>query len=184
MTLREFSIIVGTPPRWIQNAMGVLGLSPRYTVERARKLALARVVRETSGMPLRKAHALAGRALAAWPRQTSWREASTDGSVALCIDLERFLSTFTARLSLSRSLREGRSPGRARRGGPRGLALAEEHGLDVGLLRASIRRSPEERLQRLDEDRAFVRSMRPTAARARERVSAHADRPPAGRGRR
>jgi len=32
--------------------------------------------------------------------------------------------------------------------------------VDLGLLRASLRRTPEERLRRLDDDLAFVRSMR------------------------
>jgi len=160
VTLSQFGSVVGAEPRWVQNAMASLGLPAQYTVTVARRLALARLVRESCGMPLVEAYPLAARALAGWPLRRHWERASPDGALRIVIDLERFLSTFTARLSVARARSPGRTRGRPRRTDLRGIALAREHGVDLGLLRASLRRTPEERLRRLDDDLAFVRSMR------------------------
>lgn len=167
MTLGAFSILVGSSPRWAQNALTVLGLRPRYTVDLARRLALARELHETSGMPLVQAYPLAGRVLGGWPRRGRWGCSSPEGAVTVAIDLERFLSTFTVRLSLSRTLYAPRKPGRPSTKRRRGVALAREHGIDIGLLESSLRRTPEDRLQRLDADVSFVRTMRVPRGRGR-----------------
>ncbi|HEX9580652.1 MAG TPA: hypothetical protein VF970_06050 [Gemmatimonadales bacterium] len=160
MTLGQFATAVGAPPRWVQNAFQALGLPARYNQELARRLAFARAVKEACGMPLRQAFPLAEKALAGWPKQRVWRLDGPDGAVKVEIDLARFLSTCTVRLSLARcwyaERRRGRPPKRRRRG----IAWAKWYGVDVSLLEASLKLTPEERLRRLDEALEFFRRVR------------------------
>jgi len=160
MTLGQFSVVVGAPTRWVQNAMAVLGLPARYDAEGARRIALVRVVHEACGIPLARAYVLAGEALALWPARTEWRHVSEDGLVTLSVDLGRFLSGYAVRLSLARchyaEKRRGRQPRRRRRG----VAGARAYGVDIGLLEENLRRTPAERLQRLDADVAFLQSLK------------------------
>ncbi|NIN10138.1 MAG: hypothetical protein GTN62_01650 [Gemmatimonadales bacterium] len=164
MTLGQFSTAVGAPRRWVQNALAVLRLPARYTVTGARELALARAINAACGTPLVDAYPLAQGALLAWPEQRMWERVGPEATVTLAVDLERFLSSFLVRLSLSRTAYEERKRGRPRKRRGRGLAGAREHGVDIGLLESSLRRSPEERLRRLDEDLAFLRSARVVGA--------------------
>jgi len=160
MTLGQFSTAVGAPTRWVQNAFQALGLPPVYTEPLARRLAFARAVKEACGMPLRRAFPLAEAALARWPAHKTWELRDPDGAVRVVIDLERFLSDYAVRLSLSRTWyaekRRGRPPRRKRRG----LALAKWYGVDVSLLVEALKRTPEERLRQLDEAREFFTSAR------------------------
>jgi hypothetical protein len=158
MTLGQFATAVGASRRWVQNAFQALGLPPEYTEGLARRLAFARVLKEACGMPLRRGFPLAARALARWPAERSWDLRQTDGSVRVTIDLERFLSDYAVRLSLSRSWYAEK-----RRGRPwkrRGVALARWWGVDLTLLDESLKRTADERLKRLDENVEFLRSLR------------------------
>jgi hypothetical protein len=158
MTLGQFATAVGAPKRWVQNAFRTLGLPARYTEDLARRLALARTLKEAAGLPLRRGFPLAAGALARWPSEQHWELRHPDGSVALTVDLERFLSDYAVRLSLSRTFYAEK-----RRGRPwkrRGVALAKWWGVDLTLIDESLKRTPAERLQRLDEDIAFLRSLR------------------------
>jgi hypothetical protein len=76
------------------------------------------------------------------------------------VDLERYLSGYATRLALARNWYEERKRGRPRTSRKRGIAGAAEHGVDIGLLEASLERTPEERLRRLDEDVEFLRTLR------------------------
>jgi hypothetical protein len=151
MTLGQFATAVGAPKRWVQNAFQALGLPARYTEDLARRLAFARVVKETSGMPLRQAFPLAREALASWPQERVWRLEGPEGALRAEIDLERFLSSYAVRLSLARcwyaERRRGRPPGQRRRG----IAWARWYGEDVSLLEESLKLTPEQRLRRLDQ---------------------------------
>jgi hypothetical protein len=162
VTLGQFSITVGMNPRAIQNARLVLGLPPRYTIESAKRLALADILRQACRMSLIDAFGLAGTILREWPRTRKWRRSSTGSTVTIVVDLERFLSFFAVRLSLARTLYSPRKPGRRPKRNRGRVIRAVRHGVDVGLLQVSLSRTPEERLRRLDEDLAFVRSMRVT----------------------
>jgi len=160
MTLGQFSVTVGAPRRWVQNAMAVLELPLRYDAEEAKRLALTRILHQAAGMPLARAHALAGDALAAWPQHKQWSHASEDALVTLTVDLERFLSDYAVRLSLARSYyaekRRGRRP-RRRKGG---VAGARDYGVDISLIEANLRRTPAERLRQMEEAVKFLRSVR------------------------
>lgn len=161
MTLGQFSTAVGASRKWVQNAFTVLALSPGYTEARARKLALARMLTDSLGISLKRAWTLAGNVLTHPRDPAAWRCVSPSGSHELLLDAARFESWFTGALSRARvwyvEKQRGRPSTRRRR---RGVALARQRGIDIGLLEAALRRSPAERLRRLDEDVTFLKSMR------------------------
>ncbi len=160
MTLGQFAVAVGAPARWVQNAYQALGIPARYTEDLARRLSFARTVKAACGMSLRQAFPLAEEALARWPQHRTWELAGPDGVVRMTLDLERFLSDCTVRLSLARcwyaEKRRGRPPKKRRRG----IAWAKWYGVDISLLEASLRLTPEQRLKRLDEAVEFFRKAR------------------------
>jgi hypothetical protein len=160
MTLGQFATAVGAPRRWVQNAFQALGLPAEYTEPLARRLAFAKAVKEACGMPLRRAFPLAADALARWPLQKTWELREPDGAVRVVIDVERFLSDYAVRLSLSRTFYAEKRRGRPRKRRLRGIALAKWYGVDVSLLVESLKRTPEERLRMLDEAREFFASAR------------------------
>jgi hypothetical protein len=160
MTLGQFSTAVGASKRWVQNAFQALGLPAAYTEPLARRLAFAKAVKEACRMPLRRAFPLAEEALARWPGHTTWELREADGAVRVVIDLERFLSDYAVRLSLSRTWYAEKRRGRPRKRRLRGIALARWYGVDISLLRESLKRTPEERLRTLDRAVEELRSMR------------------------
>jgi hypothetical protein len=103
---------------------------------------------------------LAREALAAWPASRVWRREDVAGVVALEVDLERYLSGYASRLALARNWYSERKRGRAPKRRRRGVAGAEEHGVDISLLKSSLARTPEERLRRLDADVEFLETLR------------------------
>jgi hypothetical protein len=154
MKLGEYAVAVGASKRWVQNARAALGERGPYTEPGARRLAFARLVKETCSMPLRAAYPLATDALAAWPKQRSWSHRPADGAVSVTVDLERFLSDYAARLSLSRSFYAERRRGRPRK--RRGVALAKWYGVDVTLNEESLKLTPAQRLARLEGAVDFI----------------------------
>lgn len=160
MTLGQFAAAIPAPPKWVLNAHAILELDASYTVEDARTFALTRVLEQAFGIPLKRAYRLALTTLREPPKPAGWRYESPDGTTSIVIDRERFLSNFTASLSCALAgyaeRRRGRPPQRRRRG----LAAAEEYGVDLGLLRESLKRTPSDRLQSLDDDAAFVQSLK------------------------
>ena len=111
-------------------------------------------------MPLRQAFPLAADALARWPEHRTWELTGPEGVVRTTLDLERFLSDCTIRLSLARcwyaETRRGRPLAKRRRG----IAWAKWYGVDISLLEASLRLTPEQRLRRLDEAVEDLKKMR------------------------
>ncbi len=160
MTLGQFAMVVGASPRWVQNALKVLGRERVYDEEGAKTLGLARQINDAFGVPLVRAYPFAREALAGWPGVRVWRLDGPTGVGALEVDVERYLAIFAGRLAVARNQyaerRRGRPPGRRKRG----LAAAGEYGVDIGLLKESLKRTPAERLRRLDDDVAFLGSLR------------------------
>jgi hypothetical protein len=155
MTLGQFAVAVGAPKRWVQNAFQALRLPAAYTEPLARRLAFAKAVKEACGMPVRRSFPLAEDALARWPAHKTWELRDEDGAVRVILDLERLLSDYAVRLSLSRTFYAEKRRGRPRKRKLRGIALAKWYGVDLTLLVESLKRTPEERLQQLDEAREF-----------------------------
>lgn len=160
MTLGQFATAVGAPKRWVQNAFQALGLPAVYTEPLARRLAFARAVKAAGGMPLRRVFPIAEDALARWPTHKTWELRDPDGSVRVVLELERFLSDYAVRLSLSRTFYAEKRRGRPRKRRLRGVALAKWYGVDLTLLVESLKRTPEERLRQLDEAREFFAQAR------------------------
>ena len=160
LTLGQYATAVGAPKRWVQNAHAVLGLGTEYTAEGARRLAFARLLKETGGTRLADGYALASPALASWPAQRAWTYAGPGGAAEISVDLERFLSDCNVRLSLARSWYAERRRGRPPKTRRRGVAWAKWYGVDVTLLETSLRLTPAQRLDRLGEAAAFLRGVR------------------------
>ena len=160
MTLGEFATVVGAPPRWVQNARGVLSVRGRYSIEDAKRLGLARVLAAQTGMTLIRAYGLAAEALAAWPASKEWMQGNADSSVRVVVDVERYLSGFAARLSLSRSYYSERQRGRPVKRVKEPIAAAKEYGWDVTLLQETLKLTPAERLKRLVSASESLQAMR------------------------
>ena len=160
MTLGQFSTVVGATPKWVQNARAVLKLRGRYDTDGAKRLGLAQLLAEATGMPLKRAHAAAAEALAAWPASREWVREHPDGSVRVVVNLEYYLSGFASRLSLSRSYYAERQRGRRPKRVRDAIAAARAYGVDISLLEESLKRTPEERLKRMDEALEFFKSAR------------------------
>jgi hypothetical protein len=156
MTLGQFATVVGASSRWVQNALRALALGRAYTAERAKILGLTREIHGAFGVPLVQAHQVARHALAVWPDRTVWRGDDAARVVALEVNVERYLSAYAVRLSLARNRYAERRRGRPAQRRKRGIAAAREYGVDIGLLRESLKRTPAERLRRLDQDVEFL----------------------------
>lgn len=161
MNLMRFALAVDAPAKWVLNAQVLLELRRDYSEARARVLALTRVLEAEAGLPLGIAYRRAVALSARPPVGGAW--AIRVGDVTLAVDRPRFLTRFAIGLSRARvpdlERRRGRPP--ATRGSA--LARAEAYGVDLSLLRASLRRTPGERLRRLDEDVEFFRSLKVAA---------------------
>ena len=149
MTLAEFSILVGAPPKWVLNTRAILGLDSGYTVEAAEKLALVCALNRDFGIALPRTIDLASDALRPVAAPSAPR-----GFADLVIDVVRLRAAIATRLSLLSAHHQARRAGRKpRRTAP--LAAAKRHGLDLTLLGANLALSPVERLRQLDAMASF-----------------------------
>jgi hypothetical protein len=160
MTLAQFAIATQADPKWVQNALVTLGLDLGYSEEQARRLGLARVLNSTLGMPLRQAWDVAEKALS-HPEAQGWIAAeSGDGSVQGVVDVDRYLSSFTAAASVARR-HEPKARGRPTALRERSAVEdARGYGIDISLIRSSLARTVEERLRAADENAEFIRALR------------------------
>lgn len=155
MTLGRFAIAVGADPKWVLNAAAGLDRSLEYSEAEARRLGLAKRIQEALDLSLKRADALAGEVVQHPFLPTTIVEFA-HGDIKIAIDLERYLSDFAVRLSGARTHYAPRRRGRRPKDSPLTAERAREYGIDVDLVRANLRLTPAERLQRLDRDREFV----------------------------
>jgi len=164
MTLGRFAYALGVPTKWVQNAWAVLELEPVYREAELWRLALTRLLEEILGVPLKKAHAMAGDVELRMSHRAEGGAGQCplvdDDTLNVSIDWPRFAGAVLVALSRARTQYQERRRGRPPKERLHGIAAARAHGVDVGLLRASLRRSPAERLRALDEDLAFVQRLR------------------------
>jgi len=158
-SLGQFAAAIPASPKWVLNAHAVLGLDADYSVDRARTLALARVLERSPGMTLKRAYELATNVFRAPDNPQAWQLEPADGVATLTIDRERFMSNFAATLSFALVGYSERRRGRPRKKPLGGIDAARAHGVDISLLQASLNKTPAERLRRLDEDAAFLNSL-------------------------
>ncbi len=173
LTRSQFAEAVRADEKWVENTARVLGRQLTYTPQEARYFGIVRLLSSQFGMPVARSAQLAADALRQPPDIRSLvLDASTDGSVTLVLDLSRYHSGFVVALATALHRGGPRRAGRpvsvreqGRKYDP--IGAAERHGVDISLLRQSLRQSPAERLARLDANAAFLRSLRPTNPRAR-----------------
>lgn len=162
MTLGQFSCALGVPTKWVQNAWAILGLDLDYGEAELWRMALVRLLERAMEVPLKQAYATA---LDAIPYPEGRGDAMElrlveEGPLDVSVDWARFSSTVLAGLSRARTQYQERPRGRPRKEQLHGIAAARARGIDIGLLRASLRRSAADRLRTLDEDLAFLQSLR------------------------
>jgi hypothetical protein len=155
MTLGQFAVVVGAPPKWVQNTFRVLNLPNEYTVACARVIRLVRIIWETCGTELVDAHRLAQEVLDQSVRGLEWYIESADGSLAVVFDRNRFLNSFACALAKARVLYTEKRRGRPLRRSIRGIDAAREFGIDVDALESMLRLAPAERIRRMDRDLAY-----------------------------
>lgn len=167
MTRAQFAESVNAGEKWVENTAALLK-RPRmaYTPEEACWFGLVRLLTRDLAVPIARAALLADRALRESPAARAVHlAASEDGVAILVLDLARYYSSFTVRLSAALHhagpARRGRPESSARHQERDPTARAEAYGVDLTLLREGLRLAPAERLVRLDANLAFLRSLRP-----------------------
>jgi hypothetical protein len=167
MTARQLAIAARAEAKWVLNSAALLRRRIRHTPADARWWGLVRLLTESVGLPLQAAADAANRSLRSGASAGEIAVgADPSGSASVLVDLRRYQSVFLA--NLSRALvhetpkRRGRpSSPRTGRGGPVHSAL--RYGVDLGLVRAALRRTPAERLEMLEANARFISDMRQPA---------------------
>jgi hypothetical protein len=156
---------VMAPEKWVENAARLLKRRFRYSPEESVWLGLVRELNLEVGLTLAKAAELADEALGLVDAKDEVVVGRSKGSsAAIAIDMPRFRSAHAAAVSAALTLGGARRRGRPRvKAGRRKDAVlnkAAYHGVDLDLLREGLKLTVADRLQRADENAAFVRAMR------------------------
>lgn len=163
MTARQTAVAAGAELKWMVNSAALLGRPVRYNRQQAKWWGLVWLLTEQLGLSLRAAAAGSTVALRGDSSSTEVTAgADPSGSASLIIDLARYESIFLANLSRALVHETPRRRGRPARRGIKGDALttAQHYGVDLGLIRSAIARTPAERLALLEKNAEFVREMR------------------------
>ena len=162
MNARQLAVAAAADTKWLMNSATLLRRRLRYNVTEARWWGLVRLLTEALALPLTAAARAATAAFEAGSKRVITIGADPTDSAALQIDLDRYGSIFLA--NLSRALvhetpkRRGR-PSRPAKGND-AITRARNYGVDLGLVRAALDRTPAERLAMLEANARFVRVMR------------------------
>jgi len=165
MTAAQFAIAAGCEAKWILNSAALLRRRIRRTPADAQWWGLVRLLSETLRLPLQAAADAATSALRHPITRTAAAFTDASGSVSLLIDLPRYQSIVLGNLSRALVHETPRRRGRPPRSSEKGpVDSARRYGVDLGLVRSALKRTPSERLEMLEANAAFVRAMRPRAA--------------------
>lgn len=158
MTTAQLASAAGADTAWLFNAERLLGRTFTRTVRGARTLALVRVLHHDLGLGLDQAAGLAS-SLEELGAGGIRYHAAVGSCAGVVLDMARFESMF--HLNLAAARRSGaRARGRPPRPSVEPIKAAMRHGLDVGLIRSHLERSPAERLTMLEEQARFVLAVR------------------------
>ena len=163
MTARQTAVAAGADLKWIVNSAALLGRRIRYNRQEAKWWGLVWLLTAQLGLSLKSAAAASTVAMGRGSTSTQvTARADPSGSASLIVDLARYDSIFLANLSRALVTETPRRRGRPPRRGIKSDALttAQHYGVDLGLIRSAIRRTPAERLALLERNAAFVRDMR------------------------
>lgn len=161
MNLTQLGIATGADTKWLLNSSALLGRALRPTVPNARWWGLVRILELTFGLPLKAAGSGATRALANGNdggELTIGEDPSS--SAALTVNLLRYDSMFLANRSRALIRETPKRRGRRAVRPANAVAYALEYGLDVGLMRSALSKTPAQRLATLEANKAFVDEMR------------------------
>lgn len=160
MNLNQLSVAAGADLKWLLNSSALLGRSLDPTPASARWWGLVRVLESTFGLTLANSAAGATRALSNRNDEAAVVIAEDlSSSASLSVNLFRYDTTFLANLSRARMRETPKRRGRRAERSRDPIGRAGEYGLDIGLMQASLARTPGERLAILDNNRAFVYEM-------------------------
>jgi hypothetical protein len=163
MTSHQVAVAARTDVKWILNSSALLGRRVRHTPADSRWWGLVRLLTESLALPLQTAAEAATRSLGA-KNDVGMINVKSDPSqsASLVIDLPRYESIFLGNLSRALVQETPRRRGRPsrNRGGAAAIGAAQNYGVDLGLVRAALARTPAERLEMLDSNVEFIRGMR------------------------
>ena len=167
MTARQTAVAAAAELKWMVNSAALLGRPVRYNRQQAKWWGLVWLLTEQLGLSLKAAAAMSTVALhggSSSARITAGADPS--GSASLIVDLARYESIFLGNLSRALVHETPRRRGRPAQRGMKGDALttAQHYGVDLGLIRSAIARTPAERLALLEKNAEFVREMRKRTA--------------------
>jgi hypothetical protein len=165
MTAHQFAVAARADVKWILNSSALLGRRVRHTPADSRWWGLVRLLTESLALPLQAAADAATRSLGT--RSGAVRItviADPSHSASLLIDLSRYESIFLGNLSRALVQETPRRRGRPARprGGAASIDAAMRYGVDLGLVRAALQRTPAKRLEMLEANAGFIRGMRKT----------------------
>jgi hypothetical protein len=163
MTARQTAVAAAAELKWLVNSAALLGRRVRYNRQQAKWWGLVWVLTEQLGLSLRAAAAASTAALAGGNSSTTVTAGvDPSGPASVVVDLALYESIFLGNLSRALVHETPRRRGRPARRGIKGDALttAQHYGVDLGLIRSAIARTPAERLALLEKNAAFVRDMR------------------------
>jgi hypothetical protein len=159
MTPRQTAIAAAADLKWLTNSAALLGRRLRYTAEAARWWGLVRLLVDDLGLTL-KAAADAATAALDTGKTASAPVTNFPGAVRIEVDRPRYESIFLANLSRALNQETPRRRGRVRATTGGAIATARRYGVDIGLLRTALERTPAERLALLDRNVEFLRAAR------------------------
>lgn len=164
MTFTQLAVATGGDLKWLRNSAAILGVPLRASPSSSRVWSLVRLLNTTFYFPLDVAARMAAVILPdANSRECLGVIEDEYGCGAFMLDFDRFGSIFLANLSRALNLDTPKKRGRHRPKARDAVAAARAYGLDIPLIESALRRSPDERLRRLDADAQFLRALRSRA---------------------
>jgi hypothetical protein len=159
MTPRQTAVAAAADLKWLTNSAALLGRRLRYTRNEARWWGLVRLLVDDLGLTL-KAAADAATATLGPDKAASAPQPDSAGAVRIEVDRPRYESIFLANISRALTQETPRRRGRVRATTGGAIAVARRYGVDLGLLRSTLDRTPAERLGLLDRNVEFLRAAR------------------------
>jgi hypothetical protein len=163
MTAHQFAIAARADTKWILNSSALLGRRVRRTPADSRWWGLVRLLTDSLALPLQTAADAATKSLGMRSEAVKITViADPSQTASLLIDLSRYQSIFLGNLSHALEQETPRRRGRPARhlGGAGAIDAARRYGVDLGLVRAALQRTPAERLELLEANTAFIRGMK------------------------
>ena len=164
MTRSQFALAVGASEKWVENAGRLLGRKFRLSIEQSVWLGLVRTLNQDLEIPLMRAAMLADEAVGIGAEDRPLVVGRSDSTaVGISIDMPRYRSSHAVALSAALTLGGPRRRGRQgvqSKGKSHAIEKARRYGVDIDLLREGLKLSRAQRLEQLDANAQFVRSIR------------------------